>query len=107
MEDILNALILLLNFVIIPASAYGAQLALGALGVTLVFGILRFANFAHGDLMAFGAMFTILFSWLLQGWGVSAGVLPTALIALPFGVLATIAMALFWDRTVFGFYRSS
>ena len=33
--DILNALVAILNFVVIPAAAYGAQLALGALGVTL------------------------------------------------------------------------
>ena len=58
--DILNAIVALLNFVIIPATAYGAQLALGALGVTLIYGILRFSNFAHGDTMAFGAMVTIL-----------------------------------------------
>ena len=45
--DGLNALVLLTNFVVIPAVTYGSQLALGALGVTLVFGILRFANFAH------------------------------------------------------------
>ncbi len=33
----------------------GSIISLGAIGLTLVFGILRFANFAHGDLMAFGA----------------------------------------------------
>lgn len=32
MTDALNALVLLANFVLIPAAAYGAQLALGALG---------------------------------------------------------------------------
>ena len=37
--EILNALILLSNYVIIPGITYGSQLALGALGVTLVFGI--------------------------------------------------------------------
>ena len=43
--DILNALITLLNFVVIPGAAYGAQLALGALGVTLVFFIVFFNIF--------------------------------------------------------------
>ena len=33
----------------------GSIISLGAIGLTLVFGILRFANFSHGDLMAFGA----------------------------------------------------
>ena len=58
--DILNALVALLNFVVIPAAAYGAQLALGALVVTLIYGILRFSNFAHGDTMAFGTALVIL-----------------------------------------------
>ena len=57
MTDILNALVLFMNFVGVPALAYGSQLALGALGVTLIFGVLRFAFFAHGDLMAFGTTF--------------------------------------------------
>jgi len=51
--DILNAIVLFSNFVLVPAISYGAQLALGALGITLVYGILRFSNFAHGDMMAF------------------------------------------------------
>ena len=51
--DLLNALVAFLNFVVIPAASYGAQLAVGALGVTLIFGILRFSNFAWGDTMAF------------------------------------------------------
>ena len=81
--DILNALVLMTNYVILPALTYGSQLALGALGVTLVFGILRFSNFAHGDTMAFGAMVTILITWWFQSMGISFGVLPTALLALP------------------------
>ena len=52
--DFLNAIILLANFVLIPAISYGSQLAIAALGITIVYAILRFSNFAHGDLMAFG-----------------------------------------------------
>ena len=103
--DLLNALVALANFVIVPAVAYGSQLALGALGVTLIYGILRFSNFAHGDTMAFGAMVTILFTWLLQGWGVSLGPLPTALLALPIGILGTALLVLGTDKLVYQFYR--
>ena len=103
--DILNAVVALLNFVIIPATAYGAQLALGALGVTLIYGILRFSNFAHGDTMAFGAMVTILVTWWLQGMGVSLGPLPTALLALPIGILATGLLMIGTDKVVYSFYR--
>jgi len=103
--DILNALVLMTNFVFVPALAYGSQLALGALGVTLVFGILRFANFAHGDLMAFGTTMTILFTWLLQANGVSFGIMPTALLALLPAIIVTAVVAIFIDKAVFAFYR--
>ena len=103
--DILNAFVLLANFVIIPGLTYGCQLALGALGVTLIYGILRFSNFAHGETMAFGTMAVILFTWLLQGWGVSLGPVPTALLALPVGILCAILLLLVSDKLVYKFYR--
>jgi len=103
--DLLNAFVALANFVLIPATAYGAQLALGALGVTLIYGILRFSNFAHGDTMAFGAMVTVLFTWWFQSMGVSFGPIPTALLALPFGILGCIGLLLLTDRVVYKFYR--
>jgi len=103
--DALNALVALLNFVIIPATAYGAQLALGALGVTLIYGILRFSNFAHGDTMAFGTAITILVTWALTEAGIALTPLPTALLALPVGIAATAALVLLTDRGVYRFYR--
>ena len=103
--DILNALVLMTNFVFVPALAYGSQLALGALGVTLVFGILRFANFSHGDLMAFGTTMVILMTWALQASGINGGPLPTALIALLPAIAVTALVAIAIDRSVFTFYR--
>jgi branched-chain amino acid transport system permease protein len=103
--DFLNALVALANYVLIPGIAYGSQLAIGALGVTLVYGILRFSNFAHGDTMAFGTMITILVTWWMQSAGISLGPLPTALLALPFGILGCIALVLLTDRMVYRFYR--
>ncbi len=103
--DFLNAIVALANYVLIPGIAYGSQLAIGALGVTLVYGILRFSNFAHGDTMAFGTMITILVTWAMQSAGISLGPLPTALLALPFGILGCIALVLTTDRLVYRFYR--
>ncbi|NJM82626.1 MAG: branched-chain amino acid ABC transporter permease [Tabrizicola sp.] len=103
--DVLNALVAFLNFVFIPGLAYGAQIALGALGVTLIYGILRFSNFAHGDTMAFGAMVTILLTWWFKSMGLGFGPLPTALLALPFAIAATAALVLVTDRVVYRFYR--
>jgi len=103
--DLLNAIVALTNYVMIPAVAYGSQLAIGALGVTLIYGVLRFSNFAHGDSMAFGTMVTILVTWWMQSMGINLGPLPTALLALPFGILATMGLLLFTDRVVYKFYR--
>lgn len=103
--DILNAFVAFANFVLVPGLTYGSQLALGALGITLIFGVLRFSNFAHGDTMAFGTAFVILFTWWFQSMGISGGFLPTALLALPFGIAVTIAMVLGTDRVVYRFYR--
>jgi len=104
--DFLNALILLANFVIVPGVAYGSQLALGALGITLIYAVLRFANFAHSDTMAFGTMSTVLITWWFQSMGISFGPLPTALLALPFAIIITIGVVLITDRTVYRFYRT-
>ncbi|MBT4890528.1 MAG: branched-chain amino acid ABC transporter permease [Rhodospirillales bacterium] len=105
MTDTLNALVLFSNFVLVPGIAYGSQLALGALGVTMIYSILRFANFAHSDMMAFGTMVTVLVTWWLQSIGVSFGPLPTALLALPFAIAAAVVMSLLIDKSVYQFYR--
>ena len=85
----------------------GSIIALGAIGVTLVYSILRFANFAQGELITWGAYFawTALigiaavfgpmepigpFSF---GWGLIA--------ALVLSALATAALALLIDALVF------
>ena len=104
--DFLNAIILLLNYLFVPALSYGSQLALGAIFVSLIYGILRFAYFTAGDLMSFGTMFTILFTWYFQSIGIGLGFLPTALIAIPFGIIVTIFYVLLKDKLVFSYYRT-
>lgn len=105
MEDIINAIVLILNFLFVPAVAYGCQLALGALGVTLVYGILRFSNFAHGETMSFGTMVCLLTMWWMQKQGISIAPLPTVLLALPIGIVGTVFFCLMADRWVYKFYR--
>jgi branched-chain amino acid transport system permease protein/neutral amino acid transport system permease protein len=39
----------------------GSIIALGAIGLSLIYGILKFGHFAHGDLMTLGAYFAFLF----------------------------------------------
>ncbi len=103
--DFLNAIILLLNYIIVPALSYGSQLALGAIFVTLIYGILRFANFATGDMMAFGTMFSVLLTWYFQSIGISLGVFPTALLTIPFAIIMMVLYMLIIDKLVFRYYR--
>ena len=51
-------------------------------------------------------MFTILFTWYFQSLGINLGFLPTALIALPFGIIVTILYVLIKDKLVFSYYRT-
>jgi branched-chain amino acid transport system permease protein len=103
--DFLNAIVLLSNYLFIPSLVYGSQLALGALGVTIVFGIMRFANFAHGEMMSFATVSTIFITWWFQSIGLTTGILPTALLALPFGIVITGLLVLATERSVFSYYR--
>ena len=103
--DFLNAIILLLNYTIIPALSYGSQLALGAIFVTLIYGVLRFANFATGDMMSFGTMFAVLLTFYFQSLGINFGFLPTALLTIPFAVIMMILYMLSIDKFVFSYYR--
>ena len=103
--DFLNAIILLLNYTVLPALTYGSQLALGAIFVTLIYGILRFANFATGDMMSFGTMFSVILTYYLQSIGISFGILPTALLTIPFAIFMMIFYMLTIDKLVFSYYR--
>ena len=106
MIDIINAITLLANYIIVPSLAYGSQLALGALGITMVYAVLRFSNFAHGEIMSFGTMISIFMIWIFQSVGISIQPLPTALLALPFSIVATISLLLGLDKAVFRYYQN-
>jgi branched-subunit amino acid ABC-type transport system permease component len=86
----------LVNFYLIPGLVLGCIYALGAVGISLLFGILRFAHFAHGDLMTVGAYLALL---LVQLTG-----LPV-LLALPGAVVATAAIAVLVDRLAYRPFR--
>ena len=47
------------NFYLIPGLVLGSIYALGAIGITLTFGILRFANFSHGETMTLGRVLRV------------------------------------------------
>ena len=90
----------------------GSIIALGAIGLSLVYGILRFANFAHGEFMTWGAylgyfLVTGPLAWL----GISDatfGVLsvgPRMLLAFPLALAGVAGLAIACDRLVFNKLR--
>jgi branched-chain amino acid transport system permease protein len=103
--DFLNGITLIANYIIIPGLTYGSQLALGALGITIIYSVLRFSNFAHGEFMSFGAMSTILLSWLFISLGITLHPLPTGILVLPIAIVLTISYCLIVDKFIFKFYR--
>lgn len=66
--------------------AVGGIVLLGAVGLSLLFGVKRFANFAHGDFMTLGAYATYAL-WVDAGWGFA----PAALAAVGVTVLGGLA----------------
>jgi branched-chain amino acid transport system permease protein len=56
---------------VINAVSLGSLYALVAIGLSMVFGILRMTNFAHGDMMMVGAFATLLFGALGVPFGVA------------------------------------
>lgn len=82
----------------------GSLLALGAVGITLVFGVMRFANIAHGDMMTFGAYVTffLLVSILPEHTGLGPFTFGyPLLIAIPLSMAAVAALAVGMDIFVF------
>ncbi len=93
-----------INYYFIPGLVLGCIYALGAIGVTLTFGILRFANFAHGEVMMTGAYLTWTISAL---FGSVAGWTLHPLIAAVPAVVLAIALSLIIDRFFYKPFRQS
>ncbi|MDH3715099.1 MAG: branched-chain amino acid ABC transporter permease [Gammaproteobacteria bacterium] len=81
-----------INFYFIPGVVLGSIYALGAIGITLTFGILRFANFAHGESMTLG----VYFAWSMVQF---SGLHP--LVVMPAAMLATVIVVLGIDRVFY------
>jgi len=87
-----------LNFYLIPGIVLGSIYALGAIGISLTFGILRFSNFAHGDTMTLGVYITLT---LVQVTGMHP------LLVMPVSMALTAGLVLGMDRAFFKPFRTS
>ncbi|NET33078.1 MAG: branched-chain amino acid ABC transporter permease [Cyanothece sp. SIO1E1] len=75
--------------------AVGSIIALAAVGLTLTYGILRLANFAHGDFMTLGAYFTFVAT--VNGVNIW--------LAMVLGIVATIAAILLSEKLLWSTMR--
>ena len=74
----------------------GGQYALIAIGYTLVYGILRLINFAHGDVFMVAGLFMVYLSSALPLWA-----------ALPLMVVCTVALGFAIERSAYKPLRSA
>ena len=101
----MDELIFFINKVIISGSVIGSIYALGAVGVTLIFGILRFAHFAHGDMMTLGGFIAFLLAAAAAAMGIVAPV-PTGFLVLPVAMLIAAGLALGIDTAFYAPLRA-
>ena len=95
--------------VLLDGLIFGAVIGLGAIGVTLTYSILRFANFAHGDFLAWGAYISLALSGGLVSLaaGLATPIGPFSFgwslpIAAVLASAATAGLALLVDALLFG-----
>jgi branched-chain amino acid transport system permease protein len=91
----------------------GSMIGLGAIGVTLTYSILRFANFAHGEFVSWGAYLALVVSGALGSLagGLTAPIGPFSFgwslpIAAAVAVVLTAGLALAVDALLFGPLRA-
>lgn len=87
-----------INFYFIPGLVLGCIYAMGAIGISMLFGILKFAHFAHGDLITMGAYFALFMVGVVG--------LPV-LAALPAAMVLTAIVSVGLDRVLYKPFRNS
>ncbi len=87
-----------INFYLVPGLVLGCIYALGAIGISLTFGILRFSNFAHGAMMTFGVYVTLTAVTI-------SGLHP--LVLAPIAMVATAGLAVGIDKVFYKPFRQA
>jgi branched-chain amino acid transport system permease protein len=91
--------------VLFDALSLGSLYALGALGIALIFGVMRLVNFAHGDYIAF-CVFAMLWPSIDAAAIVFAGNLPTYLL-IPFILAVGAGLSVISEIVVFRRFRNA
>jgi len=85
----------------------GSIYALIALGYTMVYGILRIINFAHGDILMVGALTTLSAMNVLDGYFPALSPLVRLILALPVAMLACALLAMAVERFAYRRLRNA
>lgn len=86
---------------------WGSILMLGGVGLSLTYGIMGFANFAHGDVMALGAYYSFIIAVFIRQIGIPAGSFGPLSFGLPIliGLIGSMIMTaitvILIDRALF------
>ncbi len=96
----MDELIFFINKVVVSGLVTGCIYALGGIGVTLIFGTMRFAHFAHGDMMTMGAFFSFLLAASLSAMGIVLPI-PLGIVVMPVSMALTAVIALSIERTFY------
>lgn len=91
--------------IIFDALSLGSLYALGALGIALIFGVMRLVNFAHGDVIAF-CVFALLWPSVDAIAIVFAGNLPWFLL-IPFVLAMGAGLSVLCELVVFRRFRNT
>lgn len=91
--------------IVFDALSLGSLYALGALGIALIFGVMRLVNFAHGDVIAF-SIFALLWPSTDAMAIVFAGNLPWFLL-IPFVLLVGAGLSVLCEIVVFRRFRNT
>ena len=91
--------------ILFDALSLGSLYALGALGIALIFGVMRLVNFAHGDVIAF-SIFALLWPSVDVVARVGAGNLPWFLL-IPFVLAVGAGLSVLAELTVFRRFRNA
>ena len=104
--DLVQITLVLLPQVIIDGATLGFMYAAIALGYTMVYGVLEFINFAHGEVVMFGAFAGVELLIFLDGRGLLQGAGTLAafgflFLALMAGMLVSGALAVTIERVAY------
>ncbi len=107
--NLFESVVRILPQVIIDALARGFLYAMIALGYTMVYGVLEFINFAHGEIFMVGAFAVAAFGAVLASQEMVEGfpVLLYVLIAVLLGMVVSGGLAVLTERVAYRHLRNS